>query len=243
LADAAVGAIERRIGALQGRGFLVVGAGEMARLAAGAATGRGATVTITSRTPERADRLASTIGAGTTPFDPGPGLADFAGVLVALRGPWPIADLSSQILAAGRTAVVDLSVPSAVPDELVRRLNRRFVSADDLAASEPAPASNDRLRSRLSNLVDATLDEFRAWVDARSRRAAAAALAKRADVERRAELDELFRRLPGLEPEARAAIEAMSEHLTGRLLREPLERLGQDVDGRAERAARELFAL
>jgi glutamyl-tRNA reductase len=243
LADAAVAAIERRIGALRGRRFLIVGAGEMARLATEAATGRGAMVTIASRTPERADGLARTIGARTAPFDPGPGLTDFAGVLVALKGPWPIADSSTEALAAGRAAVVDLSVPSAVPDDLPRRLDGRFVSADDLAATEPAPPSNDRLRSRLNDLVATTLDEFRAWVDARSRRAAAAALAERADSERRAELDELFHRLPGLEPEARAAIEAMSEHLTGRLLREPLERMGRDVDGRAERAARELFAL
>jgi hypothetical protein len=35
----------------------------------------------------------------------------------------------------------------------------------------------------------------------------------------------------------------MSRHLADRLLREPLERLGRDVDGGVERAARDLFAL
>jgi hypothetical protein len=56
-------------------------------------------------------------------------------------------------------------------------------------------------------------------------------------------LDELWRDLPGVAPDTREAIERMSRQLTGRLLREPLERLGRDADGRADQAARELFAL
>ena len=35
----------------------------------------------------------------------------------------------------------------------------------------------------------------------------------------------------------------VTEHLATRLLREPLERLGRDADGREERAVRDLFAL
>ena len=48
--------------------------------------------------------------------------------------------------------------------------------------------------------------------------------------------------VPGQTP-ARATIEAMSRHLARRLLRDPLERLGADADGRHERAVRELWAL
>ena len=66
---------------------------------------------------------------------------------------------------------------------------------------------------------------------------------KRADREREAELAALWRRFPDLEPEARDAIEGMTRHLADRLLREPLERLGRDPDGRDERAVRDIFAL
>ena len=66
---------------------------------------------------------------------------------------------------------------------------------------------------------------------------------KHADRQREAELTALWQRLPGLEPEAREAIEAMTQHLATRLLREPLERLGRDADGRDERAVRDLFSL
>ena len=71
----------------------------------------------------------------------------------------------------------------------------------------------------------------------------AEALINHADREREAELAALWRRLPNLEPETRDAIDGMTRHLASRLLREPLERLGRDSDGRDERAVRDIFSL
>ena len=240
LADVALAAIQRRVGPLRGRRVLVVGAGEMARLAVSAATAAGAAVSVASRTPSHADALARRTGVATAPFDPGPLAGNIAGAIVALRGPWTIGSGTIELLVGGSAAVVDLSVPPAVSVDLARRLDGRFVSADGLAAEEGDP---DPGHSRLPELIDATLAEFSDWLAGRGGRAAAAALAERAEEQRRAELDELWRRLPRLDPEVRGAIEAMSRHLAGRLLREPLDRLGRDADGRAEQAARDLFVL
>ena len=240
LADVALTAIQRRVGPLRGRRALVVGAGEMARLAVSAATAAGAVVSVASRTASHADALARRTGAVTAPFDPGPLAGNIAGAIVALRGPWIIGSSTIELLAGGSAVVVDLSVPPAVSAGVARRLDGRFVSADALAAEEADP---DPGHSRLPELIDETLAEFSDWRAGHDGRAAAAALAERAEQQRRAELDELWRRLPGLDPEVRGAIEAMSRHLAGRLLREPLDRLGRDADGRAEQAARDLFAL
>jgi glutamyl-tRNA reductase len=164
--------------------------------------------------------------------------------VVALGGPWSIAAEAIASLNRGTTVVVDLSVPPAAPQRLAVELGRRLTTADDLARAdhldEPIP---DRTLARLDALIDQTAEEFMAWLDGRERRAAARALTERADREREAELAELWRRLPDLDPEARASIEGMSRHLAERLLREPLERLGADADGRHERAVRELWAL
>jgi len=240
LADVALAAIQRRVGPLHGRRALVVGAGEMARLAVSAATAAGAVVSVASRTASHAGALARRTGAATAPFDPGPLAGDLAGAIVALRGPWPIGSATIELLAAGSAVVVDLSVPPAVSAHVAKRLDGRFVSADALAAEEGDPGPG---HSRLPELIDATLAEFSDWLAGRGGRTAAAALAARAEEQRRAELDELWRRLPGLDPEVRGTIEAMSRHLAGRLLREPLDRLGRDGDGRAEQAARDLFTL
>jgi glutamyl-tRNA reductase len=244
LADLAVSVIERRAGSLDGRSVLVVGAGKMARLAVRSAGAAGASVWIANRTPERAVSLASETGAGVEAFDPGPSVARFAAVIVALGGPWAIAQATVGSLAAGSTVIVDLSVPIAVRVDAVQQLGRRLVSADDLAVAETEPiAEDDRSLARLDALIAETTAEFCAWLERRDGRAAAAAITARADLERDAELDLLWRQLPDLDAETHDAIERMSRHLARRLLREPLERLGRDADGRHERAARELFGL
>jgi glutamyl-tRNA reductase len=244
MADLTLAALERRAGPVRGRRVLVVGAGEMGRLTARAATAAGASVSIASRTTERAAALAAQVSAQPTPFDPGPGIGDVAAIVVALRGPWLIAPSTVEALAAGPAVVADLSVPPAVPGTLADELGARLVCGDALARTEPDAATpGNGLMARLEELVDATSAEFSAWLDGRERRAAAQALTERAERERQVELDELWRRLPRLDPEVREVIEGMSRHFAARLLREPLERLGRDPDGRHERAVRDLFGL
>ena len=97
--------------------------------------------------------------------------------------------------------------------------------------------------ARLDALIERTTLEYLDWLSGHGGRATADALIQRADREREAELALLWRRLPDLQPEARIAIEGMARHLAQRLLREPLERLGRDSDGRDDQAVRDIFAL
>ncbi len=244
LADVALAAIEHQTGALRGRNVLVVGAGRMGRLAARAAIAAGASVSIANRSGKGAQSLAATTGARIEPFDPGIRTGAFAGVVVALGGRWPIGADTIAALAASRTVVVDLSLPTAVPEAAVAALGPRFVSADALAlAYDGSAILPGGSVARFEALVDHAAAEFLDWLQGRAGGAAAEALIRRADREREAELAALWRRLPNLEPEARHVIEGMTRHLATRLLREPLERLGRDVDGRSERAVRDIFAL
>ena len=244
LADVALSSIERQTGSLRGRDVLVVGAGKMGRLAVRAAAAAGASVSVANRSAESAGSLATASGARNEAYDPGRRAGTFAGVIVALGGPWPIGAETIGGLAASTTVVVDLSVPAAVPEAAAEALGPRFVSADALALADVDPATpQDAAHARVEALVDRTTGEFLHWLKGRDGRATAEALVRRADREREAELAALWRRLPDLEPEAREAIEAMTKHLATRLLREPLERLGRDADGRDERAVRDIFAL
>lgn len=244
LADVALASIERQTGPLVGRDILVVGAGQMGRLAAKAALAAGISVSVANRSGEAAQSLAATTGARIEPFDPGQRAAAFAGVIVALGGPWRIGPDTIKALAAGTTVVVDLSVPAAVPTTAAQALGPRFVSADALALGEPEPGTlQGGSLARLDALADRTTLEFLDWLNGRAGRATAEALIMRADHEREAELAVLWQRLPDLPPEARATIEGMTRHLAQRLLREPLKRLGRDSDGRDGRAVRDIFAL
>lgn len=243
LADVALSSLEQGGGPVRGREVLIVGAGRMGRLAANAAVAAGASVAVANRSVAAADMLAISVGGRSERLDPGPALGRFVGIIVALAGPWRIRRPTIDALAAGRTVVVDLSTPPAVPAELVRHLGRRLVTADDLVRMELEPATHDRSEARLDRLVEETVAQFVRWEGGHDARALAAALVRRADHEREAELDALWRRLPHLEPDARLAIEGMTRHLAGRLLREPLERLGRDADGRDEAKIRDIFAL
>ena len=230
---------------------LVVGTGEMGRLAAVALRARGSQVLIASRTPERARAMADQTTSSCVPFDPGPPMvAVLAGVVIALAGPWPVSEQTRQSLIDSAAWVVDLSAPPALDEEIAKALGDRLVSIDDLAGAhgDTRIATDDsslsaHLIQRLDVLVDETLIEYGRWAGKDAQRAAADALSRRAFAVGSAELDGLWQRLPSLDDDQREAVERMVRQLTQHLLRDPLERLSQDGDGRHVRAARELFRL
>jgi glutamyl-tRNA reductase len=249
IADVGLARAVALVGEVQGRRVLVVGAGEMGRLAAGTARAHGAIVAIASRTEERSREVARTLAIDSWPLDPGEALADVAVVLIALGGPWSIRPTSVRALAAG-PVVVDLSMPAALPEATAAALGRRHIGIDDLAGDpssddmEATPAAaTTRYRERLVVLRDRTLDAFRDRAEARQAAGAAQALAATVERERRAALGALFRGRPDLEAGEQAAIEAMTVRLTDRLFGSALERLATDGDGPDGRAVREVFGL
>ena len=228
-------------GPLTGCEVLVVGAGEVGRLAATAAQHRGARVTVASRTPERAEELAGAVGAAVAPLDPRSDVSRFQLVVVCLAGAWSVAADTERILREAAPLVIDLSAPAALPTDTRRALRGRYIGIDDLARS-PLPVE-ERLVKRLEAIVDEASREFHQWLSRRHTLTTVRALAQRAESERSSELAELWRRLPDLGSAEREQIESMSRHLTRRLLREPLVRLAHDDEGHRERAARDLFGL
>jgi glutamyl-tRNA reductase len=249
IADLALARAEVIGGPVAGRQVLVVGSGEMGRLAVGAARARGAATAITSRDPGRADDAAARLSAEAWPFDPGEALTGVAVVVVALGGPWTLATASTRALEAG-PVVVDLSMPPALPGAVVASLGPRHVGIDDLAAAGAAGATGldgedlatRRYRDRLVGLRERTLASYAERVAGRHASAAAQVLAERVESERREVLDALFRGRPNLASADQAAIDEMTLRLTERLFRSALERLARDEDG-GGRVVREVFGL
>lgn len=242
LGDVAFDEIESRVGPLDGRPILVVGAGSMGRLAAVAARRRGARPVVTNRSPERAAALAADVGGETIPWGVDGVLPDVAGVIVALAGPWPVSPSHVRQLREHGAPVVDLSSPPAVPGGLVADLGARFVSVDDLAWGADT-ALPDGLRARLEDLVWETGQHYCRWLRARESRPAIRAMTETAERRRRAELEWLLRRLPNVSPDEAALIDRMSQRLVGGMLHAPLSALRLDDTGDLCLAARELFGL
>jgi len=128
LAQRAVAWLQQR-STLEGGSVLVAGAGRMGSSLAHAARLAGADVTIASRDPIRANRLAQVYGGRGTDLAGGAELAPkSAGIAIALAGVWhefhpPECDLPP---------IADISAPSAVLTAVRARLNGNFLGIDDL---------------------------------------------------------------------------------------------------------------
>jgi len=244
LADAALDHGPGRGTDFAGSTVLVVGTGEMGRLAVRAARSRAARVLLASRDEGRAAASAAILGADPVPFDPGHRVREVAAVVVALAGRWSIGPETAALLRSV-PLVVDLSQPPAL-DASVRPPGA--IGIDDLAGPEllrdaAGEAEAMAFRRRLEALREERVAEYVEWRRRRSTAAAASSLAGHIERERRDALAALWRRRPDLGPSEQAEIEALTRHLAERLFREPFERLGRDVDGTRERAARDLFGL
>jgi len=239
---------ERALGRVLGEGpggrVLVVGAGEMGRLAAIALRRRGAAVLLASRTSVHASAVAAELSVPSAPFDPGPALAGrLDGVVLALRGRWSIDRATARALRESAAWIVDLSTPIALPADLATAVGARLTTIDDLATIAPrSDGHSPAIAARLDALVEQALAEYDEWLSHSSQRDAAHALTMRAESVSSAELGRLLEKVT-LDDHQRAAVEQMVTQVTRRLLHDPLERLGQDRDGRHERAARDLFRL
>ncbi|HEX9043820.1 MAG TPA: hypothetical protein VF802_02235 [Candidatus Limnocylindrales bacterium] len=241
LADVALDHVAPTRDGLRGRDLLVVGAGQMSRLAALAAARRGARVIVTNRSAERAAALAGDVAGSTIPFgEIGPEAV--AGVVVALAGRWQTDSATEALLLARNVPVVDLSSPPALSPALRTALDQRYVSVDDLARG-PEDALRDRVRRRIERLLDEAEAEFGRWVGGRMSVPAIQALTEQAERRRAAEVDRLLRRMPHLAEGDRDLVEQMSRRLVAGLLHAPLATLRDDESGEHERAARDLFAL
>lgn len=245
IADLAVRRGAALTGELAGRRVLVVGTGEMGRLAVGAARNAGAAVAITSRDPGHARDAADRQGLEAWPFDPGAGLRDVALVIVALAGSWRLTTESLAALTDGPAIVVDLSMPGALPEGTVETLAERHIGIDDVGDAQPSTrnAALSRYRERLTGLRQRTLVESRDRLAMRDRATTARDLAQRVEHDRRAVIDAHFRRHPELEPDDQVAIEAVTLQLTERLFGPALERLARAGDDRSDLAVRDVFGL
>lgn len=241
---------------LEGRGVvgparpaLVVGTGRMARLAAAAFRRRRASVTIASRTLARAISLATEVdGTALAAADAATDLEPASAVVVATRGTWPLPPEG----AARVAALVDLSVPRAIPAEAIDAMGDRFADVDRLWTDASALAGDGAAaravtiaayRTRAEAITEEAVAAFRRWSAGRASVATLRALRDRTERQRAAEVERLLRRLPALDERERRLVEAFSERLVANVLHRPSAALRDDLDGSAADAATRLFGL
>ncbi|MGY5884031.1 glutamyl-tRNA reductase [Modestobacter lacusdianchii] len=238
LVSVALDRVTEALGELSGRPVLVVGAGSMGALAATTLARRGAAVTVSSRTPASAARLAEAIGGRQADLEQLPQELAAADVLVTCTGATGTVigtDVVSTALAAraGRPlAIVDLALPrdvdpgvAALPGvhvvDLAMLQGERAahpgrpvegsVAADDIAAAHA--------------LVELETSLLRAERQAAAVAPTVSALRSQAAEVVDAELLRLSTRLPDLDAKARSEIARTVRRVVDKLLHEPTVRV------------------
>jgi glutamyl-tRNA reductase len=247
----AVSLSRRLVGDLRRKTVLVVGAGEAGRRAAGALVQNGVgRLLVTTRRGGLAAEIARELNGVAIPFsDLDTALAEADVLITATSAPEAI--IGARAVSSAMTAraqrpllIVDIAVPRDVEAAAREVANVHLFDIDDLeAAAEANLAARRREVGVVERIVDDEAARFETWLSQQKASPTIAALRRRADQTRRAELERTLSRLGHLSDEDRQRIEAMSDALVKRLLHEPVTRLRQHGSERHVEALRELFGL
>jgi glutamyl-tRNA reductase len=241
---------------LAGKRIVIVGAGKMGKLAAGALAAAGAgDVVIVNRTQERADELAAAFDAVARPFEE---LADVLGdadiVISSTTAPATVIDPSIVARAFEHRSpdrslfIVDIAVPRDVEPEVASIDGVVLRDIEDLrGVVETGVGSRLGEVSKVEEIISGEIESFMEWQRAVEAAPTASALVARADEIRRGELERIWARLEALSPEERDAIDQLTRRIVAKILHAPLAKsreLASSKQGQAYlEALRALFAL
>jgi glutamyl-tRNA reductase len=222
---------------------LVVGAGEVGKLALRALGARVGRVVVANRDAQRGAAVAAEHGASAIPLERiDEVLAEAAAVIAAAdtRGAVLTRDRLAARLERGPLTVVDLAVPRSVPPDARALPDLRYIDVDGLSAAsrnELDDATVADLEAHCDVAADAVVRELRA----RAAVPAISALRDRAEAIRTEHLDRALARLRHLPERDRRVVESLSESLAHALIHEPTVRLRESPE--REASARDLFSL
>ena len=257
--------IERELAEVAQPQIVIVGAGEMATLAADALAQRGqqerrgqVSISIVNRSEARAREIAARLGIRAQPWDElAEAVTGADAVIAATSARQPV--LRVEEIAASRASrrddptrpllLVDIGVPRNIaPTAHVTHPAIRLYDIDDLQA---VVTKHWRLREAEAPQVEAIIAgearDYTHWLNSRHVVPVLTELRGRADAIAEAELEHALRRLPDLDAHERDVIAQMAQRIVHKLMHTPTVTLksraarGDHFD--YDHAIRKLFAL
>jgi len=220
-------------GSLEGKSVLVVGAGEMAELAARHLVDEGALpIYVANRTPARAQELARQLGGAAVPFDElGPAMAVVDIVIASTAAPEPIIRAAHVRHALhGRRArplfLIDIGVPRNV-EAIVNDLDDVFCyDVDDLrSVVEANLRERQREAQRAEALVAREVERFSERLRDADVVPTIVSLRDKLEAIRRAEVDKALARLVNADDETRRVVDVLSQSIVNKILHAPMVKL------------------
>jgi glutamyl-tRNA reductase len=240
VSSAAVTVATEKLGSLDERSVLVLGAGEMGQGMALALAGAGVKeIVVANRTQERAQELADRVGGRAISLDEIPETMLTSDVLLASTGAQDLLVERSaieQVMQArnGRAMlIVDIGVPRDIDPGAGQVFGVTLLDIDDLRAVGEQSLSQRRQEiGNVREIIAEELDRHRMERSAREVAPIIAALRARADEVREMELERHKAKLDSLDPATRELVEQLTRGLVNKLLHEPTVRV-KDAAGSA----------
>jgi glutamyl-tRNA reductase len=239
IASVAVGEFGRSIfSRFDNKTVLIIGAGEMAEETLQYLRSEGVQrIVVANRSPERAARLASEFGGEAVPFDQLDHWMAIADVIVSTTGSDDILIHRARFEAVRKQSrqqpvfILDLAAPRDFDPAIADIDDNVFLY--DIDALEETCRKNRKLRKaevqRAMEMITEQTERFMQEVYHRATGPVIHRLREHWNQISRSELDRLYRRIPDLNEEQRAAIEVTIQRIVNKLLHPPLEALKDEA--------------
>ncbi len=227
---AAVELAKKIFGNLQDKNVLLVGAGEMAELAAEHLVSQGVSkVVVANRTLARAMDLAKRFNGTAVSLDELFSQLEQADIVISSTGAPNIILHKKDVKPIMRIRrnepifFIDIAVPRDLDPELNDLDNVYLYDIDDLQnVVETNKSERDKEAIKARRIVDEEALKFQSWLESMAVVPTIAALRKKADEICRLELERTMCRLQHLSPDDQKAIEKMALAISSKLLHDPV---------------------
>lgn len=235
---AAVQLAKKIFGDLKGKKVMLVGAGEMAELAAQHLIAQGiAQVVVANRTFERAVKLAREFNGSAVALDELVPQLEEVDILISSTGAPGLVLRKDDVKPVMRQRMnrplflIDIAVPRDLDPELNNIDNVYLYDIDDLKnVVDVNRAERDKEAGQAERIVAEEAIKFMQWLQGMEVSPTIAELRKRAETIRSAEISKTLAGLNSLSEKEKKSIESMASAIVNKLLHEPMMFLKADGD-------------
>jgi glutamyl-tRNA reductase len=227
---------------LTGKSFMLLGAGEMAELAARHLMNNGVQdVMVVNRTYERGCELAREFNGKPVKFEDFLHELVHADIIICSTGAPSYVLLKEQMHKVMKERkhrpvfIIDISVPRNIDPEINKIDNVYLYSVDDLQEVVDTNIHGRKIEAeKAERIIDEEVEKFIRWMSSLDSVPTIVALRQKADEIKAEELEKLKGRLPGLDEEKMKAVEYMAAAITNKLIHPPTVALKEDTEDRDE---------
>jgi glutamyl-tRNA reductase len=222
------------------KSFMLLGAGEMAELAAKHMMNNGVrNIVIANRTYETGCNLAKEFNGRAIKFDEYLGELAHMDILICSTGAQKYVLMKDQMQKVMKERknrpvfLIDISVPRNIDPEINDLDNVYLYDVDDLkGVVDTNILERQKEAKKAEEIIEEEIETFKKWLSSLDSVPVVIALREKAEAIKKEEVDKLFNRLPEIGEKEKKAIEGLASSIINKLIHAPTVALREDSEDR-----------